>query len=169
MSDPSMIKQRLESLQATLRAKPALGKAPKTATIRVRAGTTCDVEVDGHKLVSDLPAALGGPNLGPVPGALLRASVGSCLAIGYVMWAAVLEIPLDEVEVTVEGEFDGRAALGLTNEVPTGYSAFNYTTKFRSAAPPQRLQELVDLVDRYSAVVDTVRRAVPVTGQLRLV
>ena len=85
------------------------------------------------------------------------------------MWAAVLEIPLDEVEVTVEGEFDGRAALGLTNEVPTGYSAFNYTTKFRSAAPPQRLQELVDLVDRYSAVVDTVRRAVPVTGQLRLV
>lgn len=168
MSDPADIKQRLESLLAALRAKPELGRAPKAATVRIRAGMACDVEVDGHKLVSNVPAALGGSDLGPVPGALLRAGIGSCLAIGYVMWAALLEIPLDDVEVTVQGDFDVRAALGLSDEVPPGYSAFRYTANIRSSAPPERIQELVDLVDRYSAVVDTVRRAVPVTGELRL-
>ena len=165
MSDPQEFKQVLEGFVDALRSNPEIGRAPKTATVRVTDGTACEIEVDGHKLVADIAAVLGGQNKGPAPGALLRAGLGSCLAITYVIWAAKLGVPLDHVEVAVEGDVDPRGALGASDTVPVGYTAFRYRTLIKSAAPSDRIQAVIETADRHSAVLNTISAAIPVKGE----
>ena len=47
----------------------------------------------------------------PIQGVFTRAGLGSCLAIGYAIHAALMDIPLDDVEVTVETDYDARGAI----------------------------------------------------------
>jgi len=158
------IKQALEGFVDVLRNKPEVGRGPRTATVKVSNGTVCEIDVDGHKLVSDTPAPLGGQNKGPTPGALLRASLGSCLAIGYVTWAARLGVPLEHVEVAIEGDFDPRGTLGASDTVPVEYGGFRYKALIKSSAPRERIQEVFETANRHSTVLQTISHAIPVNG-----
>jgi uncharacterized OsmC-like protein len=159
------IKQALEGFVDVLRNKPKTGRAPRTATVRVSQGTLCEIDVDGHKLLSDTPNVLGGQNKGPTPGALLRASLGSCLAISYVGWAARLGIPVEHVEVVIEGDFDPRGALGAAEVVPVEYGAFRYKALIKSPASRERVQEVFETANKHSTVLQTISRAIPVNGE----
>jgi uncharacterized OsmC-like protein len=162
------LKKALDSFVRTLETSPNPGVVARTATVRVRNGTSCSVDVDGHELIVDTPPAWGGQDLGPLPGSLLRAALGSCLAIGYVFWAARLGIPLDEVQVDVASDSDPRGLFGVGDGVPPGAQAFRYTTTIRSSAPADRIRDLVEIADRHSVVRDTLSRSVPVTRELRI-
>ena len=67
-----------------LKLRPSIGQGTATTTVRVRSGVTCDIEDGGWKLVADEMPGDGGAGLGPDPGVLGRAGLGSCLAMGYV-------------------------------------------------------------------------------------
>jgi putative redox protein len=58
-----------------------------------------EIDVGGHRLVSDEPPALGGGAVGPAPYDLLLASLGACTAITLRMYADRKEWPLISVEV----------------------------------------------------------------------
>ncbi|MGV1684856.1 OsmC family protein [Sphingopyxis sp. NJF-3] len=58
-----------------------------------------EIEVSGHKLISDEPPALGGGAVGPAPYDLLLASLGACTAITLRMYADRKDWPLISVEV----------------------------------------------------------------------
>ena len=58
-----------------------------------------EIEVGGHKLISDEPPALGGGAVGPAPYDLLLASLGACTAITLRMYADRKDWPLISVEV----------------------------------------------------------------------
>src|ERR1051326_3902240 len=112
-----------------LRADPSSGRGTATTVVRVRDGVTCDVEDGPWKLIVDEMHGDGGSGLGPDPGVFARASLGSCLAMGYVMWAAHLGIALDGVEVTVEGDYDAPAMMGLADDRPPGFSEVRYEVR----------------------------------------
>jgi hypothetical protein len=80
----------------------ALGRQG-TAVTRVRLvdGLACEIEEGAWKLVADMSPKSGGEGKGPNPGILGRGALGSCLAIGYAMWAARLGVPLTSLEVEV--------------------------------------------------------------------
>ena len=151
-----------------IRLRPSIGQGTATTKVRVRSGLTCDIEDGGWKLVADEMPGDGGDGLGPDPGVLVRAGLGSCLAMGYVIWAALLDIPLDSVEVVVEADYDARGMYGVDESVPPGWTAVRYTTNISSPAPPEKLRELVEFADGHSSVLDIIRRAVPVRGDLRI-
>lgn len=151
-----------------IKLRPSIGQGTATTTVRVRDGLTCDIEDGRWKLVADEMPGDGGAGLGPDPGVLVRAGLGSCLAMGYVLWAARLDIPLDSVEVKVEADYDARGMFGVDDSVPPGWGAVRYTTVISSPAPPERLRELVETADRHSPILDDLRRALPVTGELRI-
>ncbi len=65
---------------------------------------TTQIVAEGHHLISDEPANIGGDNFGPSPYGLLTAALASCTAITLRMYANRKEWPLEEVEVHVDQE-----------------------------------------------------------------
>ncbi len=168
MADAKDLKRAIERNIKALKLRPSIGRGTATTVVRIREGTTCDVEDGPWKLVADEMPGDGGNGLGPDPGVLGRAALGTCIAMGYVMWAAVREIPLDSVEVIVEADYDGNALFGLDDSTPPGWSAMRYKALISSPAPEETIRELVDYADRHSSLLGSFERAVPVTRELHI-
>lgn len=60
-----------------------------------------EIEVSGHALVADEPAALGGAGVGPAPYDLILAGLGACTAITLRMVADRKEWPLESLDVAL--------------------------------------------------------------------
>ncbi|HSP55144.1 MAG TPA: OsmC family protein [Dehalococcoidia bacterium] len=168
MAETRDLKTAIERNIKALKLRPSIGRGTATTVVRIREGTTCDVEDGPWKLVADEMPGDGGNGLGPDPGVLGRAALGTCIAMGYVMWAAVREVPLDSVEVTVEADYDGNALFGLDDSTPPGWSAMRYKAVISSPAPEEAVRELVDFADRHSSLLGSFERAVPVTRELHI-
>ncbi len=165
---PKDLKSIMERNKKALMLRPNIGQGTATTTVRIRDGLTADIEDGQWKLVGDEGPGDGGNGLGPDPGVFTRAGLGSCLAMGYVMWAAVFDVPLDSVEVTVEADYDATGMYGIDDGVAPGWSAVRYATKISSPAPEERVRELIDYADRHSSVLDIIRRAIPVSGETKI-
>ena len=168
MADAKDLKTIVERNIRALKLRRSIGQGTATTTVRIRSGVTCDIEDGGWKLVSDESSGDGGAGLGPDAGVLVRAGLGSCLAQGYVIWAALLDVPLDSVEVTVEADYDAVGMYGVDDSVSPGWPAVRYTAVIGSPAPQERVRELVETADRHSPILDDLRRALPVSGELRI-
>jgi uncharacterized OsmC-like protein len=168
MADAKELKTITERNARAMELRPSVGQGTATTTVRVRDGLTCDIEDGGWQFVCDESKGDGGAGLGPDVGVLARAALGSCLAQGYVIWAARLDTPLDSVEVVVEADYDARGMFGVDDAVPPGWGAVRYTAFISSPAPDDRVRELVETADRHSPVLDDFRRALSVTGEVQL-
>jgi putative redox protein len=77
-----------------------------------------EVKANGHALVADEPAALGGTNAGPTPYDYLLSALGSCTAITVRMYADRKGWPLESVTVRAEQGRIDRIELELKLEGP---------------------------------------------------
>ncbi len=168
MGESKDLKKIQERNIRAMQLRPAIGQGTATTVVRVRGGVTCDIEDGAWKLIADESAGDGGADLGPDPGVLVRAGLGSCLAMAYVLWAARLDIPLDSVEVVVEADYDARGMYGVEDSIPPGWGAVRYTATIGSPAGADRIRELMAKADAHSPILDDLRRAVPVVGELRI-
>lgn len=168
MADAKDLKTAVERNIKALKLRPSIGRGTATTVCRIRDGTTCDIEDGPWKLLADEMPSDGGNGLGPDPGVLGRASLGACIAMGYVMWAAVRDVPLDSVEVIVEADYDGNALFGLDDATPPGWSAMRYKAIISSPASEEAVREMVEYADRHSSLLGSFERAVPVTRELHI-
>ncbi len=90
MTNVDKIRTAFERNVQALTRRPSTGQKTSVTRVRVRDGLKCDIEDGPWKLTADMKKGVGGNEEGPEPGVLGRAALGSCLAIGYVMWAAKL-------------------------------------------------------------------------------
>lgn len=164
MADQASLREVMERGIATLRENPGLGRGTATTTVSVRSGVTCDIRDGRWTLVADEGEGDGGAGLGPDPGVFVRAGLGSCLAMGYVQTAALLGVPIDGVNVTVEADYDASGMLGIDESVPPGWGAVRYSVAITSPAPEEKVRELAEYADRHRSVLEIIRRAVRVTG-----
>lgn len=137
-----------------LELRPALGRKTVETRIRVLDGLRCEVEEGRWKVQADVSEKSGGTGTAPDAGMLLRSALGSCLAMGYVMWAAHYRVPLAGVTVTMESDFDARGQYGQDG-VPAGHSEVRYTVRIESSAPEDDIRKFVEAADRASMVLDT--------------
>jgi uncharacterized OsmC-like protein len=168
VTTPGEIKSIIERNQKALRLRPSIGMGTATTKVRIRSGVTCDIEDGSWKLVADESPGDGGAGLGPDPGVFGRAALGTCLAMGYVQWAATMEVPIDSVEVVVEADYNAAGMFAVDDSSPPGWGALRYTVDISSPASEERVRELVDHADRYSPLRDDFSRAVPVSRELRV-
>ena len=89
MTETEKIKFALERSIKALKLKPSLGLGTGKSTTRIKNGLTCEIQEGSWKFTADMPASIGGNAVGPTPGVYGRAALGSCLAIGYMMVAAM--------------------------------------------------------------------------------
>lgn len=163
------IRESLERSAKAVSLRPAVGQKTGRTKVRLRAGLQCDI-VDGPwTLTAGAGPASGGSGGAPSPGMLGRGALGSCLAIGYGCWAARLGVPIDAVEVEVEADYDTRGELGVSDDVPPGYTEVRCIVTVTSRAPEADIARVIETADKYSPYRDVFARATPVRRDLRIV
>ena len=166
--DRDALKKNQERTIAALRRSPSAGRGTRSTTVTASDGLTCEIRDGEFTLTADLAPSLGGGGKGPDSGAFGRGALGSCLVISYLLWAARLDIPVDHVEVVVESDYDMRGRFGLDPELSPGWQRLRYTTYIDSPAPAEKLQELFEIADKHSPLLDDFLRSLPVEGKLTL-
>ena len=130
--------------------------------------TEVDVVTGTHTFKVDEPGVLGGTDLAANPVQLVLASLGSCQAITYQIWATKLGIALEGVEARVEGDLDLRGLFGLDDAIRAGFSRIRLSVTLRGPEPPERYDELVGAVNRHCPVLDIVANPVPVEREVKI-
>ncbi len=167
MAHPKKIKEVFERNKKALELRPSIGKSTASTKIRVSNGTTCEITASGKKIICDVGTDAGGNDAGPGPGILERGALGSCLAIGYATWAAYLNIPIDNIEIDIESDFDARGQFGV-GEDPPGFKELRYKVFIESPASEEKIRELIEKADAHSPVLDDFRRPIPIKREINI-
>ena len=117
-------------------------------------------------LDADEPPLLLGRDLGPNPVEYALTALAACVTTSIVYHAAAKGVTIRSMGSRLEGDIDLQGFLGLKDDVPRGYKEIRMYVNIEADAPPEKLQEIVQLGPTYSPVFDTITRAVPVSVQL---
>lgn len=115
------------------------------------------------ELDSDEPPVLAGNDQAPNPVEHLLNSLAGCLTTSIVAHAAVRGIHIQELESEVEGDIDLRGFLGISPNVPKGYT--DIRVKFKVKTDNDNLKKLKELA-QYSPTFNTLINGVNVDVQL---
>lgn len=168
MSDSKTIKKAFERNRKAVELRPEIGQKTVTTRVRLLEGTTCEVVHPEWTFKADIGKSEGGNDEGPGPGILQRGALGACLAIGYVQQAAVMGVPIEHIEVTIEAEKDYRGRLGI-NDDPPGTRELKYKVFIESTAGENEIKKVIEEADRLSPVLDDFKRAIPITKEITIV
>ena len=122
----------------------------------------------GERLVTDMPAGIGGTATSPSPGWFLRAATASCVASLIAIRAASTGVTLRSIDVEVDSESDDRGMLGLDAAIAAGalsmkvVVSIDVTDLDRGAA-----HALAAWAVEHCPVSDTITRAVPLSLEVR--
>ncbi|HUG44436.1 MAG TPA: OsmC family protein [Acidobacteriota bacterium] len=164
----SQIKTAFERNQKALTLRPTLGRGTAVTRVRMVDGLTCEVEEGPWKIVADMGEKSGGCNGGPNPGFLGRAALGSCLAVGYVLWAAKRDLPLISLEVEVQADYDSRSYHGI-GEAKPGYQQVRYVVRIESPAAEEEIRAVLDEADAHSDYLAVFARPQEVRREVEIV
>lgn len=166
--DDQQIRTAIERNVKAVSLRASIGQGTAVTKVRLRDGLACDIQEGKWTLVAGMTEKYGGTAEGPNPGVYGRAALGSCLALGYAMWAARLGVPIDSLEIEVQADYDVRGELGLSDEVRPGYSQIRYIVSVSSPASAEAIERWLDTADRYSSWRDNIANAVPLVCERRV-
>jgi uncharacterized OsmC-like protein len=158
----------LRALQRPL--KERYRQEPDAARITLRAtGSQADTpvgcSVDLGRAVYEAQAhrGVGGAGTAACSGDLLLGALAACAQLTCQMVATSLGVPVERIEVTVEGDLDLRGTLGVAKEVPAGFEAIRVSFEVEApAASPDQLTALAEKTERYCTVFQTLTQPPPV-------
>ena len=151
-----------------LNLRSGMGKGTAVTKVRVRNGLTCDIEEGQWKLTADMNPKWGGNDEGPNPGIFGRGALGSCLAMGYMMWAAKLGVEINEIEIEIHADYDTRGMCGIGDK-PAGYKGIKYVVKISSDSPEDTIIELLDKADKHSSYLDVFSRSIEMQREVEFI
>lgn len=160
--------QWMQETAEAIQAKPAIAKFRfRARNVWMNGGHNCAVidDFDGpnlqpnrhtHPFVHDAdePFALGGTDVGANPVEALLYALSACITTTLVIHAAQRGIQLKSVESRLEGDIDVRGVLGLDESVRPGFSEIRVEFSIEADEPREKLEELVQLGQRFSPVFD---------------
>lgn len=160
MQPNEKIKAAFTRVSDALTQRPAFGLGTGISKASIKDGLTCEIREGNWTMTADMPEQAGGNAAGPTPGVFGRAALGSCLAIGYMMRAATMDIAVAGIEVEIQADYDDGALFGTTPDgVPPGYLEIRYSVTIDSDAPEEAIIQMVDEADNHSPYLDVFRRA----------
>ena len=114
--------------------------------------------------------AVGGDGDVPCSADLLLAALAACQETTLRMVAANIGIDLEELDVSVEADWDPRGTLAMGREFPIGITAVRAHTRavVRGDERGERAERLLRSAERYCVVLSTLRAGVPVESTFTL-
>lgn len=158
-----MLPGELKALQSPL--KDRYRENPATALATLQAQGRVRMETITVELVNPPPAS---QPMGLHPGAggdgqatcaaerLLEALVG-CAGVTFAAVCTSMELDARDVLLTASGDLDFRGTLGVSREVPVGFTNVRLHFEFASSAADDKLTKAVQLAERYCVVAQTLQ------------
>jgi uncharacterized OsmC-like protein len=159
MDKKGKIKSSFIRVSEALGKRPAFGLGTGISRATIKDGLTCEIREGNWTFTADMPEQAGGNAAGPTPGVFGRAALGSCLAIGYMMRAAMMDIVIAALEVEIQADYDDGALFGTAPGVPPGYLDIRYSVTVECDAPPEKIMLMLDEADKHSPYLDVFRRS----------
>jgi uncharacterized OsmC-like protein len=131
------------------------------ATGQLKEGFRTDVKVREFSYVFDEPQDIGGTNEGMHGAEVLLAGLVSCMAATIKFFSKKFEVQLDEIVVSVEGDYDLRGAMGIEGFRP-GYSEIEYKVQLVSSSDQANIDRLIAYSKTHCPVADTLANAAKV-------
>jgi uncharacterized OsmC-like protein len=167
MEGQQRLRATFERNKKAVSLRPTVGQQTIVSKVKIRENLTCDVEDGRWKLTADMGEKSGGYGAGPDPGVFGRAALGSCLAMGYVIWAANLDVPISGVEVEVHVDADVRGRYDLA-DVPMGYKEIRFLVKVESEAPEEDIMRVIDEADAHSPYLEVFSQPMRIQREVRI-
>lgn len=168
MADQKSLKEAFDRNLKLLKLKPSKGQYTTSTSVKLIDGTTCEIEHKHWKFTADVGKQQGGNDAGPGPGILFRASLGSCLAIGYATWGAKMGIQIDSLEVDVIADVDARGNYGV-NDAEPGYTGMRYKVTIDSPAPEEQINTMIKTADDHSPILGNFKKPIPIEREVNIV
>ena len=162
------IRSALERNVKAVSLRPAVGQNTARTRVRLKPGLECELTEGPWTMTVAMGQKSGGTAAGPNPGVLGRGALGTCLVLGYSMWAIRMGVPIEALEVEIEADYDARGELGISDDVPPGYTEVRYIVTVTSPASEEDVRRVIDTADRYSPYHDVFARAHDVRRELRI-
>ena len=139
-----------ESASITLQAEGQIGE-----------NISCSVNT-GHALIeAGLHPATGGTGMQACSGDLLLQALVACAGVTLSAVATAIGIDITDASIKAEGDLDFRGTLGVSKEVPVGFTGIRLYFTITSNATNEQLATLIHLTKRYCVVYQTLSKGVP--------
>lgn len=165
---------RLRAQQTPLKHRYKEDPAAAFVTLRARArvdqdAVTCTLETGKPGVPAGLHPAAGGDGTKACPGDMLLEALAGCAGVTLAAVTTSMGIALKEALVSVEGDMDFRGTLGVTKDVPVGFTAIRVHFTIIPVEPQakEKLGKIVELTDRYCVVFQTLVTPAVLTAELR--
>ena len=163
----------LKSLQAPLKAQ--YRERPETALVTLRAegrvgkNVTCKIETGKARVETGLHPATGGDGQSACSADMLLEALVGCAGVTLSAVATALGIALRDATIRAEGDLDFRGTLGVAKDAPVGFAQIRLRFDLDTAAPQDKLDQLLKLTERYCVVYQTIAKGPPVDIKMRRV
>jgi len=118
---------------------------------------TCRVDSKFAGVPAGLHPATGGSGEWACSGDMLLESLVSCAGVTLAAVATAMEIPIRAATVRAEGELDFRGTLGVSRDVPIGFSEIRVSFDLDTDADAETQAKLLKLTERYCVVFQTLK------------
>jgi uncharacterized OsmC-like protein len=154
-------------LKQRYRDNPAAARVTSYAEARLAPGeVACTVTSRSKGAKVGLHSAAGGDGtLSCSPDLLLEALV-ACAAVTFQGIATSMAVPILGGTVRAEADWDARGTMGVSREAPAGLTAVRLSIVVESDAPESQLATLLEMTERLSIAVQTLKAGVPVEAVL---
>lgn len=152
------LKSRQAPIKERYKAEP--GAALVTLRAEARQGetsTACSIDIGRAMYDAQAHTGVGGAGTAACSGDLLLGALAACAQITCQMVAESTGVPLNRVDVTVEGDLDLRGTLGVARKAPVGFAAIR--TRFEIDAPDataEQIERLKQSTEAYCTVLQTL-------------
>ncbi len=117
----------------------------------------CSVDIGRALYEAQAHSGVGGAGTAACSGDLLLGALAACAQITCQMVAASMELPVERIEVEVQGDLDLRGTLGVDREAAVGFEEIR--ARFEIDAPDaseEDLEALMRKTERYCVVLQTL-------------
>jgi uncharacterized OsmC-like protein len=147
-----------DAAKITLRARGAQAEVP----------IACSVDLGRAVYEAQAHGGVGGAGTAACSGDLLLGALAACAQLTCQMVATSLGLPVDGIEVIVEGDLDLRGTLGVAKEVPAGFEAIRVSFDVKAPeATGEQLAALAEKTERYCTVFQTLVQPPPIRTDWR--
>ena len=124
------------------------------------------MRIRDHQIISDSANGFAGYDLGPSSPELQLGVLGTCVTHIFEIQAALLQVPLDSIEVDVRGTIDPRGGHPGHEATPIWPHNIQYEVQVASSASDAQLNELFAAVEKNCPILNLLRNPQQVSGTL---